>query len=424
MSIRELLAKRAAVTAEMRTIADKPAGEGGDLSAEQETRFGVLKTELAAVEKNLAVQTLVDEAERRIAGNWIEGTGDQRLDTALEGFSLRRAILSQMPGHTEDTSRERELSQELARREGRPFEGIAVPLSVLRRPATQRDIERRVALASADGAALIATTLEPGMFVDILRSKLVIRNAGATILDGLVGNLLIGRLDTSVTAGWVAENSALSLSDQVFNSVELTPKTAGSLSEFSRQMLLQSTPAIEMLLRNDMGAVLARTVDFAAIEGGGANAPSGILTQCPCPTEVASWQGVNDMVTELENANVPIDQGNVSWITKPQVKNTFRNTRRLSGSTDSITIMDDTNTLLGYPLQTTTNVPESSADAALILGDFSSLLIGYWSVLDVLVNPYETTAFTKGNVQVRAMLTCDVELRHIASFACRNIHPA
>jgi hypothetical protein len=47
-------------------------------------------------------------------------------------------------------------------------------------------------------------------------------------------------------------------------------------------------------------------------------------------------------------------------------------------------------------------------------------LIGFWSEFDFLVNPYETTAYSKGNVQVRAMATCDVKLRHVESFAFSN----
>ena len=35
----------------------------------------------------------------------------------------------------------------------------------------------------------------------------------------------------------------------------------------------------------------------------------------------------------------------------------------------------------------------------------------------MLVNPYETSAYSKGNVLVRAMLTCDMAVRRPQSFA-------
>lgn len=55
--------------------------------------------------------------------------------------------------------------------------------------------------------------------------------------------------------------------------------------------------------------------------------------------------------------------------------------------------------------------------SAVLCGDWSQLLIGYWSAFDLLVNPYESTAYAKGNVSVRAMLTCDIAVRYAEAFA-------
>jgi hypothetical protein len=40
-----------------------------------------------------------------------------------------------------------------------------------------------------------------------------------------------------------------------------------------------------------------------------------------------------------------------------------------------------------------------------------------WSELDILVNPFESAAYSKGNVQIRAMVTVDIAVRHPESFA-------
>jgi hypothetical protein len=61
-------------------------------------------------------------------------------------------------------------------------------------------------------------------------------------------------------------------------------------------------------------------------------------------------------------------------------------------------------------------VAGSPDTASAIFGNWSDLLVGYWSAFDLLVNPYESTAYSKGNVQVRAMLTADVAVRHPESF--------
>ena len=79
------------------------------------------------------------------------------------------------------------------------------------------------------------------------------------------------------TSEWVAENAAITPADPTFDSVTLTPKHVGSITEFSRNLLLQSSPEIEGLLRQDFAATLARAIDAAALIGGGSNEPTGIM---------------------------------------------------------------------------------------------------------------------------------------------------
>jgi hypothetical protein len=52
----------------------------------------------------------------------------------------------------------------------------------------------------------------------------------------------------------------------------------------------------------------------------------------------------------------------------------------------------------------------------LILGDFSQVMLGVWSELDVLVNPFDSMAYARGGVLVRAMATCDIAVRHPEAF--------
>ena len=87
-------------------------------------------------------------------------------------------------------------------------------------------------------------------------------------------------------------------------------------------------------------------------------------------------------------------------------------------------LMEGPNELAGYPLAVTNAVPSNLTKgtaeeiaSALIFGNFADLLIGYWSGIDLLLNPYETTAYAKGRVLVRAMRDVDVQVRHPESFA-------
>lgn len=400
---------------EAREIEASP-GDGGALSAEQEKRAAEIMTEAEQLEVRIKRVEQLEEAERRMAGGTvITGTGDARLDDELRSFSLVRAIASQVPNMNVDAGREREVSAEIARRSGRTFEGMAVPLSVFHKPVEQR-VVTTAAPGGGPGGNLIGTDHLGGQYIDILRAKLVMRRLGARVLSGLVGNVDLPKLKASATAGWVAENSALTPSDPTLGKVQLTPKHAGALTEFSRNMLLQSSPDIEQLLRDDFAAVLARAVDRVAIKGGGSNEPDGILENGDIHDSVSmstpTWLDVLALIAQVEEA----DGEGMAFLTRPSAVMRLRSTPKLDSS-DSVMIMEGRNELAGYPLASTTLVPEVADTTSLIFGNFSDVILGYWSEFDLLVNPYESTAYSKGNVQVRGMVTCDVAIRHGESFA-------
>jgi len=120
-------------------------------------------------------------------------------------------------------------------------------------------LEQRVVTAAGEAANIISTDMRGDLYIDALRARMVTRRLGARVLSGLVGNVDIPKLDASATAAWVADNAALVANDPDFNKVQLTPKHAGMITEFSRSTLLQSSPDIEMLLR-------ARRDELAAFE--------------------------------------------------------------------------------------------------------------------------------------------------------------
>jgi len=70
----------------------------------------------------------------------------------------------------------------------------------------------------------------------------------------------------------------------------------------------------------------------------------------------------------------------------------------------------------------TTDVPSdltkgstSGTCSAMIFGDFSQLMMGFWSSPDVLVDPY--TGGSAGNTRVIVLRDVDVAVRHAQSFA-------
>jgi HK97 family phage major capsid protein len=174
--------------------------------------------------------------------------------------------------------------------------------------------------------------------------------------------------------------------------------------------------------------LLAVALDQAAITGGGANQPSGLLAAGSGINIVAggtngaaiTWANIIALIGAVDQSN-GLD-GSPAFLTNAKVVKSARQITKTAGDTSSNFIMSDPNTLAGFPLGNTQNVPATgtkgtgTALSSLIFGDFSQLVLGFWSELDILVNMYDSTAYAAGGVLVRAMMTADVKIKQPLAF--------
>jgi HK97 family phage major capsid protein len=417
MSLRDLLEARSRTVEQMRALTDHPSGDGGDLTDDQAKQFDDLKAQLTATERRIERQQVVDDAERRMAAPAIiHGRGDGHYEQRARSFSLVKAIQSQL-GEDIDVGFEREISAEVKRRAGRKFGGIAVPDEYFQ-------VERRTLLVGSSAAQLYPEQHRDDLFVDMLRSALVVGRVGATILDNLVGDQDIPRQTGSSTAQWVAEDGILTETDATFDDVTLSPKTVGSMTSFSRRAMLNAVPSVENIIRRDLAAVIASAIDVQALTGTGTgNTPTGVINETGVNNltlDAVTWAQVLSFPAAIQTDNA--DVGSMAWIMSPSGVAKLRSTAKVA-STDSVMLMESPTELAGYPVAVTTalEVGGSPATNTMIFGVWSQLLVGYWSGLDVLLNPFETTAYAKGRVMVRAMRDVDVAVRHGESFAYTNM---
>ncbi len=421
MQIHSLMEQRSNRVSEMRSIADKAEAESRDYTPDEDTRHKTLKTEIAELERKIERARDIQEAERAapavISGNGRDGAYEAR----AREFSVTTAIRSAM-GERVDDGRERELSAELRRRAGRSFEGIAVPDQVFQ-------VERRTLLTSGDAADLVPNTHRPDLFIDMRRSAVVTERLGATVLDGLVGTVDIPRQSASGTAAWIAEDSALSETDADFDDVNLAPKTVGSMTSYSRRTMINAVPSIEQLVRRDLAAVLARSIDYQALMGNGSgNTPTGILNASGVATPSLAgptWAQVLGVIAAIQSADA--DFGSMAWAMNPNAVAKLRATPKDSTNGGEGYLMESANAMAGYAAGVTTAVPDiggpPATDRYAFFGDFSQLLIARWEGISILVNPFGDAAYSRGRVQVRAMQDVDVGVRHGASFAVANDLP-
>jgi len=285
--------------------------------------------------------------------------------------------------------------------------------------------------ASNKGGELRATELRPDL-IELLRQRsLAIGTLGAQFLPGLVGNVAFPRQTAAATATWVAEapGSDMALSSLSLDQVTLSPKTLQAATTVSRQLLVQSTPAADAVVFDDIVSQHAVAIDAAVLYGTGAsNQPTGVGVAAGSNLVAMGTNGGQATLAKLLEGMREIEVDNamtdgVSFVTTPGIKFSMAGIVRFS-STDSRTLWDlDSSSVVGVPAHSTNNLPSnltkgtaSGTAHAAIMGDFSRVMVGEWGGgAEIIVDPY--TLARRNLIQIVSIQFADVQVRVPSAFA-------
>ena len=308
-------------------------------------------------------------------------------------------------GAREAASFEIEVSEAAAAKRGKASAGITIPNDVLR-----RDLKTTPATA---GGNLVETVLDSANFIDLLRNASALNQAGATVLTGLEGNLAIPKQTGSASAYWVAESGAPTESQQTIGQVSMVPRTVGAFTDISRKLIIQSSIDVENMVRSDLAAVLALEIDRAALYGSGvASEPlglhnvAGIGGQAFAAGNNPTFAEAVGMESDVATANAL--RGSASYITNATIRGNMKVRAKDSGS--GLFLWTGDNTVNGYPAYLSNQCEAGDV----WFGVWSDLIMGYWSGLDLMADPY--THSTSGTIRIRVLQDCDVAIRHAGSF--------
>ena len=328
-------------------------------------------------------------------------------------FSIMRAI-NAMANPTDRKAQEAaafemECSEAAQRAYGKTAQGVMLPEEVMRN-WNQRDIS-----AGSDGA-LIGEDFRGGDFIDVLRNNSAVMPM-ATMLSGLTGDVKIPRKSAASTAAFISsEGGAAGESEFTVGSVTMTPKTLGAFTDVTRQLLIQSSLDVENLIRNDLAQSMAIAIDSGALQGSGSSGnPTGItntsgintvsLSSAAAPTfaEMVSME----TAVRVDNALM----GDLAYIVHPSNYGTLKTTEKATNTAQFVAVNDEIN---GYKVVVS---PQLTANNY-VFGNFSDLLIGMFSGLDIVVDPYSNS--TSGTVRVVGLQSVDTAVRHAVSFCAAS----
>lgn len=299
-----------------------------------------------------------------------------------------------------------EVSDAAQKRYGKSTNGITVPNDILRRDLT-------VGVPSA-GGNLVGTDLLVGSFIELFRNRLALANAGVTVLNGLTDNIAIPRQTSSATAYWIGEGQPPTESQQGIDQVNMSPKGLSAFTDYSRRLLLQASIDVENMIRSDFVRIMALEADRAGIYGsGGSNQPLGLLGTDGIGTQTITGTGTFEeyiaMETDIGAANA--DAGTLRYIVNATTRGGLKSTSKKG--TEALFVWERNNgqnEINGYPVI----VSNQLANNDCLFGDFSQMVMGFWSGLDLMVDPY--AGATSGTVRIIAMQDMDIAVRQPTAF--------
>jgi HK97 family phage major capsid protein/HK97 family phage prohead protease len=358
------------------------------------------------------------------------------------GYSITAGIRAALTGDW--SSREAGLVRELSREVEKS--GISktaersffVPFSALAKRATY------VTSGPTTGGNLVATDLLADDFIEALRNGSLMLSLGVRTMPGLVGNVAIPRRSGVASTYYLStQTTAITQSESTFDQVTMAPKNLAALSKYSRQTLLQGTPGIEELVRRDLTDGLNLAVDLGILNGSGSSGqPTGIMQTSGIGSVAMGTNGgaitlekLVDLETEVMIDNGAVNRDAVAYVTNAKVMGALKKLRA-GGSTSSdgpFLVNQIGNTLgrgpagseiNGYPIGVTNQVPSnltkgtsSGVCSAVLMGDFSQAMVGFWgNGLEITVGE-DSDDFSKALTSVRGIITYDVAVRHAESFA-------
>lgn len=307
-----------------------------------------------------------------------------KTNKVMAKFSLLKAINDVANNRQLDERAQSVVNEGISemRKAGQSFTGqIVLPMEM------RSDIQATVATAGQENVAEDKLgILEP------LRANLVLVNAGASYMTGLIGDVSIPVYSGS-NVGWAGEVSTASDGAGTFSEVTLSPKRLTAYIDVSKQFLIQDSNSAEEMLKRDIVAAISNKLEATVLgSAAGSNTqPAGLFNGVSADSAAITYKDIVNMEAELEDANV---MGNIKFIVSPSAKADLKTTEK--GNTDNFLM--EGNELNGYPVLCTSAV----ADKGVIMANWSDLVIGQWGGIDLTVDPYTQAANGKVRLVINA----------------------
>jgi len=223
--------------------------------------------------------------------------------------------------------------------------------------------------------------------IALLRPRVTVRASGARVHDMPAGELRNARQATPASAAYGAENAAMVESEPTFDKVEEKFRKLTSLVPVGNSLLRHSSASIAMLVRDDILTEMGLKNDLAFLRfDGTGNLPKGLRQWALAENWQDAVAGTDPAVVEaaIRRIKSRVEDANVAmvspgWIMRASAKNFLASLRWPNGFKVFPSI-DDSNTLHGAPIRTTSQIPDNLGaggdETEIYFADFAEIMIG------------------------------------------------
>lgn len=263
-------------------------------------------------------------------------------------------------------------------------------------------------LAQTAGAGMENIATEKLDILEPLRANMVMSQAGATYLTGLVGNISIPAYSGSNVA-WAGEVAAAANGAGDWSEIKLQPHRLTAYVDVSKEFLLQDSNDAEAMLRRDIIAAIGNKLESTILgaDAGTDEKPAGLFDGVTAMTTAVKFGDIVDAEAELDAANVT---GAYTYILSPKAKAALRTLSKDAGS--GRFVLED-GEIEGSKALVSSNVTAKG----FVVGDFTDYVIAQWGAIDLVVDNY--TKATEGKVRLVVNAYFDAKPRRATSFVKR-----
>lgn len=263
-------------------------------------------------------------------------------------------------------------------------------------------------LAQTAGAGAENIATEKLDILEPLRANMVMSQAGATYLTGLVGNISIPAY-TGSNVAWAGEVAAAANGAGDWSEIKLQPHRLTAYVDVSKEFLLQDSNDAEAMLRRDIIAAIGNKLESTILgaDAGTDEKPEGLFNGVTAMTTAVKFGDIVDAEAELDAANV---SGAYTYILSPKAKAALRTLSKDAGS--GRFVLED-GEIEGSKALVSSNVVAKG----MVVGDFTDYVIAQWGAIDLVVDNY--TKATEGKVRLVVNAYFDAKPRRATSFVKR-----